>query len=121
MEEKINMTETTVSVKRERSVQQKESAKLRRQQTRFEKQENPEEDRDFKDKHNSYYANQSEEKKIQNKVKRKMNQPGNLDEIKAQVYASRSGEQIEQYKISREEAIQRYTEEERYKIKQVIF
>jgi hypothetical protein len=85
----------------------------------LERQKDPDEDKAFKDKHNSYYASQSDETKLQNRVKRKMNKPENQAELNAQVYASRSDDKIEQYKKNREEAIERYTEEERAKIKQV--
>jgi hypothetical protein len=103
--------------------EKKIAVKLRRQQKRLERQQDPEEDKAFKDKHNSYYASQSEETKLQNKVKRKLNKTENFEglaELDACIYASRSEDQIGKYKRNREEAIERCTEEEREKIKKVM-
>jgi CRISPR/Cas system CMR subunit Cmr6 (Cas7 group RAMP superfamily) len=81
--------------------EQKTHAKSLRQQKRFERQQNPEEDKAFKDKHNSYNKNLSDEKRESNKSKRA--------KLNAEKNALKSIELIE----GSEDAIEKYEQKKR--------
>jgi hypothetical protein len=104
----------TLPLKRVYSDEQKAHAKSVRQQKRFERQQDPEEDKAFKDKHNSYHKNLSAEKKESNKLQRSVT-------ANAERYASRSEEDIAKIKKRTKEIEleKNYTVEQRIEIKQV--
>jgi 1,4-alpha-glucan branching enzyme len=101
-------------LKRVLTDQQKEAAKLHRQQVQLDRQQDPEEDREFKDRQHGYYANHSEEQQKQIKFRRVSSN--------AARYASRTEEETAEIKIKREEtAVENNTEEQRAIVKQVNF
>jgi hypothetical protein len=110
-------------LKRVLTDQQKEAAKVQRKKKTLERQQDPEEDEKFKAKQRTYYAMKSAETKIENKIKRVEIKTSNKEkyvELKAREYIPRSEEQIEQYKINRnEEAVENDTEFKRAVIRQV--